>query len=116
MISLDSVRFEIPARYRHFADVVVRYARWNLSRVDLVDPRSGTILAPIYPLDRTANADGHRLVIDLDKSNVPAEDRERPPSELPPLLKRILAEYSATGMPPAYLPKKPDSKNEGEAS
>ena len=25
--------------------------------------------------------------------------------ELPPLLKQILQEYSATGMPPAYLPK-----------
>ena len=25
--------------------------------------------------------------------------------ELPPLLERILQEYSATGMPPAYLPK-----------
>ena len=44
-ISLEGVRFEIPARYRHFRDVSVRYARWDLSRVDLVDPRSGTILA-----------------------------------------------------------------------
>ena len=38
-ISLEGVRFEIPARYRHFRDVSVRYARWDLSRVDLVDPR-----------------------------------------------------------------------------
>lgn len=37
-ISLEGVRFEIPSRYRHFSDVVARYARWNLSRVDLVDP------------------------------------------------------------------------------
>jgi hypothetical protein len=27
--------------------------------------------------------------------------------ELPPLLKQILQEYSATGLPPAYLPKTP---------
>src|SRR6516165_3704045 len=52
-ISLEGVRFEIPARYRHFRDVTVRYARWDLSRVDLVDPHSGTILAPIYPLDKS---------------------------------------------------------------
>ena len=115
-ISLESVRFEIPARYRHFTDVMVRYARWDLRRVDLVDPRSGTILAPIYPLDRTANADGRRSVIKPDQDDVAAEDCERARNELPPLLKRILQDYSATGMPPAYLPKKPDPKNEGEAS
>src|ERR1700722_16180049 len=57
-ISLEGVRFEIPARYRHFREVSVRYARWDLGRVDLVDKRSGTILAPIYPLDETDIADG----------------------------------------------------------
>ena len=41
-ISLEGVRFEIPARYRHFREVTVRYARWDLGRVDLVDERSGT--------------------------------------------------------------------------
>ncbi len=57
-ISLEGVRFEIPARYRHFREVTVRYARWDLGRIDLVDGRSGSVLAPIYPLDKTANADG----------------------------------------------------------
>ena len=112
-IPLDGVRFEIPARYRDFRDVVVRYARWDLSRVDLVDPRSGTILAPIYPLDRGANADGRRSVIEPDKSDVQEDDGQRPRNELPPLLKKILKEYFATGTPPAYLPKKPDP-NKGE--
>ena len=50
-ISLEGVRFEIPARYRHFREVTVRYARWDLGRIDLVDEQSGTVLAPIYPLD-----------------------------------------------------------------
>lgn len=117
-ISLEGVRFEVPARYRHFRDVSVRYAQWDLSRVDLVDPRSGTILAPLYPLDRRANADGQRL---LFKPDLPAQaadggpraDHPRADQELPPLLKHILAEYSATGMPPAYLPKRPSS-NPGE--
>ena len=61
-ISLDGVRFEIPSRYRHFRDVVVRYPRWDLSLVDLVDPRQGTVLARLFPLDRAANADGRRAV------------------------------------------------------
>ena len=41
-ISLEGMRLEIPSRYRHFRDVVVRYARWDLGRVDLVDPHSGS--------------------------------------------------------------------------
>ncbi len=127
-ISLDGVRFEIPSRYRHFRDVAVRYARWDLSRVDLVDPNSEATLAPIYPLDRIANADGQRLLFELDTPHVsaddsqrpdtpdvPKDDRQRPDNELPPLLKKILAEYSSTGMPPAYLPKRADPKKGKEA-
>jgi len=34
-ISLEGVRFEVPARFRHFREVVVRYARWDLSRVEM---------------------------------------------------------------------------------
>ena len=122
-ISLEGVRFEIPGRYRHFREVTVRYARWDLGRVDLVDERSGVTLAPIYPLDKTANADGRRAVIEpggsarlsSPKSDVPPEAGRRTAGELPPLLKSILQEYSATGMPPAYLPKTPRSQN-GEPS
>ncbi|MCY2987977.1 MAG: DDE-type integrase/transposase/recombinase [Planctomycetota bacterium] len=120
-ISLEGVRFEIPGRYRHFRDVTVRYARWDLSRVDLVDPRTGTILAPLYPLDRRANADSQRRLFELgtlpgDGAPPPGDDpppaagqsqTSQPPTPppLPPLLAQLLAEYSATGTPPAYLPK-----------
>jgi transposase InsO family protein len=120
-ISLDAVRFEIPARFRHFEDVTVRYARWDLSRVDLIDPRTGTILAPLYPLDRTANADGRRRIVEPNRGSDDDEpddgaladsapDDGGPDKPLPPLLKRILDEYSAGGLPPAYLPKKPHPK------
>jgi putative transposase len=114
-ISLEGVRFEIPARYRHFREVALRYARWNLGRVDLVDERSGTILAPIYPLDRSANADGRRALVEPDGIDVRPEDSPCKDGELPPLLKKILEEYSATGLPPAYLPKRPPSQT-GDAS
>jgi len=120
-ISLAGVRFEIPARFRHFRHVVVRYARWDLGRVDLVAPDSGTILAPIYPLDKTANADGRRGIIDPDCG--PDEDdggalttdgsgNDGPDKPLPPLLKRLLDEYLASGAPPAYLPKQPHNKGQ----
>jgi putative transposase len=106
-ISLDGVRFEVPARFRHFRDVVVRYARWDLSRVDLVDPRHGTLLAPLYPLDRAANADGRRAAMAPPTSTdapLPPQGRQHT-GVLPPLLHKILADYSATGLPPAYLPQ-----------
>jgi transposase InsO family protein len=123
-ISVEGLRFEIPSRYRHFRDVSVRYARWDLSRVDLVDPRSGTILAPLYPLDRQANADGQRLLFERerppDDDPPPAAGQPQAPQPpgnppLPPLLQQLLAEYSATGLPPAYLPKNP-SADQGDES
>jgi hypothetical protein len=46
---------------------------------------------------------------------MPQPERRHTAGELPPLLKRILHEYAATGMPPAYLPKTPASQN-GEPS
>ena len=112
-ISLEGVRFEIPARYRHFREVTVRYARWDLGRVDLVDRRSGIILAPIYPLDKGANADGRRAAVALGDGDGPPEDGPCRDGEVPPLLKQILAEYSAVGLPPAYLPKTPPSQTGG---
>ncbi len=112
-VSLEGVRFELPARYRHFREVAVRYARWDLGRVDLVDESNGTILAPIYPLDKTANADAHRAPVARDTVNVTAEEGPTR-GDVPPLLKQILQEYSATGLPPAYLPKTPRSQT-GEA-
>ncbi len=114
-ISLEGVRFEVPGRYRHFREVAVRYARWDLGRVDLVDERNGTVLAPIYPLDRSANADGRRAPVKPDGVDALPEDSRRETKELPPLLKKILQDHSATGLPPAYLPKTPPSQN-GDAS
>jgi putative transposase len=114
-ISLEGVRFEIPARYRHCRELTVRYARWNLGRVDRVDRRSGIILAPIYPRDRTANADGRRAAVAVDGRDGPPESPPRPSGERPPLLQRILQEYSATGLPPAALPKTPPCQD-GESS
>jgi putative transposase len=99
-VSMAAGRFEIPARYRHLGVVHLRYARWDLSQVDLVDARTGTVLCPVRPLDKSANADGQRKRLDpiaLDPSPLP-------PSGMAPLLRQLLAEYAATGLPPAYLP------------
>ena len=98
-LSLGGGRFEIPARLRHLSVVHVRYARWDFSRVDIVDPRTGVVLCPIKPLDKAANADGQRRRLDpVGKDLSPL-----PSGGLAPLLRELLAEYAATGMPPAYL-------------
>lgn len=99
-VSLEGSRFEIPAAYRHLGVVHLRYARWDLTRVDLVDARSGTILCPVKPLDKSANADGQRRALPPATS----DPSPLPPSGMAPLLKQLLADYAATGLPPAYLP------------
>ena len=59
-VSLNADRFEIPSRYRHLEHVHLQYARWDLSLVDLVDPRTGAIRCQVLPLDQSANANGQR--------------------------------------------------------
>lgn len=99
-VSLAGRRFEIPARYRHLDRVHLRYARWDLTRVDLVDARSGAVLCPVKPLDKTANAEGQRRTLDA----LALAASPTPSSGIAPLLRKLLADYAATGLPPAYLP------------
>jgi hypothetical protein len=103
-ISLEGVRFEIPARYRHFRELTVRYARWNLGRVDLVDPHSGTVLSPVYPLDKTANADGRRALVEPDASDAAGEAASRGSTAA---LEANLPELCRRRAPPAYCPRHP---------
>lgn len=99
-VSLAATRFEIPVAYRHLVCVHLRYARWDLSRVDLVDARAGQILYRLRPLDKSANADGQRRRL----APMATELMPIPPSGMAPLLRQLIAEYAATGLPPAYLP------------
>ena len=102
-VSLAGARFEIPATYRHLVQVHLRYARWDLTRVDLVDARTGQILSPLRPLDKSANADGQRRAL-VPSASRASPSPPAPPSGMAPLLRQLIAEYAATGLPPAYLP------------
>ena len=102
-VSVRGKRFEVPARFRTMEQVVLRCARWDLSTVDLVDPREKVVLAKLYPLDKTKNADGKRRRVEPLVSDTPkavAQD-----GEIAPLLNKLMREYAATGLPPAYIPK-----------
>ncbi|MBM3332807.1 transposase family protein [candidate division WOR-3 bacterium] len=104
-ITLVGVRFEIPNRYRHLLRIAVRYAGWDLTRAHMVDARTGTVLARIYPLDKARNADGCRRSLDPPVIN-PVPDQDATPDDgMAPLLRELIREYAATGLPPAYLAK-----------
>jgi putative transposase len=103
-VSLEGQRFEIPSRYRHLERLQLRYARWDLRSVNLIDARHGIILCAIYPLDKSANASAERRALE-SASSAPIQSSE---PGMAPLLKRLMAEYAATGLPPAYLPTDPD--------
>ena len=100
-VSLEGQRFEIPSRYRRLEHIHLRYARWDFTRVDLVDARTGQILCPIRPLDKAANADALRRRLDQARTS---DQRAMPAAGIAPLLKQMMADYAATGLPPAYLP------------
>ena len=99
-VSLNGARFEIPSRYRHFEHTHLQYARWDLSRVDLVDPRTGAILCQVLPLNKSANANGQRRRL----TPVRADLSPLQPTGMSALMIELLADYAATGVPPAYLP------------
>jgi putative transposase len=100
-ISLMGARWEIPSRYSHFAELGVRTAAWDLSRVHLSEPKSGAILCRLYPVDKHRNGAGDRAA----KTSALTASGPTPPGGMAPLLQKLIAQYAATGLPPAYLPK-----------
>jgi transposase InsO family protein len=112
-ISLAGQRFEIPSRYRHLETVFVQYARWDLTQIGLVDSQDNSLLCRLYPLDKSENATGKRRVLEQDSRHRDA-DTAAPPG-IAPLLENLMADYAATGLPPAYIPQdnmKPDQQEE----
>jgi transposase InsO family protein len=122
---IGAQRFEVPNRYRHLRELVVRYASWDLSIVHLVDERSGQLLCRLYPQDKQRNAEGRRAPLEPLAASTPSATP--PPPSVPatppqtgpmaPLLERLMRERAATGLPPAYLPKDelPPSDEGGDA-
>ena len=101
-LQVEGVRFEVPSRFRHFRHLYLRYQSWDLSKAYLVDPRTGDLLARIYPQDKAKNAHGYRRTLEpQQKPLAPATDKE----PIPPLLRKLISDYAATGLPPAYIPK-----------
>ena len=67
----------------------------------LTDPKTGGPLARLLPQDKTKNASGLRRTIETPQTTAAANLK----NDQPALLQKWLADYAATGLPPAYLPK-----------
>jgi hypothetical protein len=103
-VQIKGVRFEIPSRFRHLRRLQVRYQSWDLSMAYLVDKRLGNLLTTIYPQDKIKNANQHRRTMEsVAEHNMAWPQSGSDP--IPPLLRKLLSDYAATGLPPAYLPK-----------
>jgi hypothetical protein len=101
-IMLHGCRFELPNTYRHLDVVQVRYATWDLRCAFLMDPHSDMCVATLYPQNKAENANGLRRALSPIEHDITVAS---PPQGIAPLLKSLMAEYAATGLPPAYCPQ-----------
>ncbi len=69
----------------------------------MVDHKTNTQLADIYPQDKSGNFSGARRTLAPSIEVTPSVDGNEDPH--PPLLRKLLKEYAATGLPPAYIAK-----------
>lgn len=99
-VVVDGIRYELPVRFGHMQKVVLRAPGWDKRRTILVDPTTDAPLARLLPQDKTKNAAGIRRAIQTEEPVI-----RSPEAPLPALLRKWLADYAATGLPPAYLPK-----------
>ena len=109
-VSIESKRFEVPSQYRHLIDLTVRYARWDLSEVHLIDPRTQNILCRLLPVDLVQNSNQIRKPL---YPKDPAQIGWIETTTISPLLQKYMEDYSAFGLPPAFIPLEP-SKDEKE--
>lgn len=102
-VVVDGIRYELPFRFAHLPSVILRAPGWDKSQMVLVDPDTDAPLARLLPQDKTKNASGKRRLIQPDEDTAaPVPSTDRP---LPALLRKWMADYAATGLPPAYIPK-----------
>jgi putative transposase len=98
-LSIEGRRFEVSSHYRHLNTLTLRYARWDLSFALLIDPHTNACLERLYPQDKAANASAIRRT--LAPIDAPIE---KAPEGIAPLLKKLMSDFAATGLPPSYIP------------
>ncbi|MDJ0841094.1 MAG: DDE-type integrase/transposase/recombinase [Acidobacteriota bacterium] len=109
-LSLEGVRFEVPARFRHFQRLSVRYRSWDLSSAYLADPQTDDLLSVIYPQDKEKNSDGSRRFVSPCAALPEPLQAPDDADPYPPMLRELMRNYAATGLLPAYLPYNRDQQ------
>lgn len=105
-ISIEGRRFQLPSRFRCLQRVTARFCRWDLSSAALVDPNTEQELCTIYPVDYQQNAEQARRELQPTGDPLtPITESNPRESGVAPLLQHLMADYAATGIPFAYLPK-----------
>jgi len=103
-VVVEGVRFELPQRFSHMRTITLRFPGWDKSRMTIIDPQTGGPLARLFPQDKAKNATGMRKIIENPESeemvNVPGQKKKKPA-----LLQKWMADYAASGLAPAYMPK-----------
>ena len=97
---MEGVRFEVPGAYRTLR-VRLRVARWDLSE-SIWSTRARAITFPrCFPSTRPATPSA------FGASSLPQPYPGEPARlvGIAPHLRALMADYAATGLPPAYLPK-----------
>lgn len=103
-LTVQGVRYEVPSRFRQLREVGVLFARWDMARVTMLDPRTDAPLCPLYPIDKERNADGLRRVRQPIEGAAPLPEPRNERDREAPLLRKCMEEYAATGLPFAYVP------------
>ncbi len=101
-VVVGGIRYELPPRFAHLRTVTLRTPEWDKSQMTIVDPKTGGPLVRLLPQDKTKNASGLRRTINPSAT---ADNANLKDKRMPALLQKWLADYAATGLPPAYLPK-----------
>lgn len=109
-VSLKGTRFEVPSQYGHMREIYLRYASWDLSHAYLCDPKTREVISRIYPQDKHRNASAARGTKTPPGGEAPANAAKEASGEMAPLLRKLLADYAATGQPPGYLPQAPSTR------
>ena len=105
-LQIKGVRFEVPSRFRHVKRLHVAYKPSDLSMAYLIDGKTGNNIGRIYPQDKTKNAEGVRRTLEPIPMSIDIADSNASGVEpIPPLLRKLISDYAATGLPPAYIPK-----------
>jgi hypothetical protein len=96
--------------YGHIEQVGVRYARWDLATVHLVDRRTDTVLCRLLPQDKAKNASGQRRRREGPAVSERGMPQHPPASGMAPLLREYMDEHAAQGLVAAYLPLERDAQ------